>query len=49
MYLYELNIEDFILSQTFKFLKFLELNKVFMKNKINIINFYGNKDFIEDN
>ena len=49
MYLYELNIEDFILSQNFKFLKFLELNKVFMKNKINIINFYGNKDFIEDN
>ena len=49
MYLYEVNIEDFVLSQNFKFLKFLDLNKIFMKNKIDIINFYGNKDFIEDN
>ena len=49
MYLYEVSIDDFILSPNFKFLKFLDLNKVFDKNKINIINFYGNKDFIDEN
>ena len=48
MYLYEVSIDDFILSPNFKFLKFLDLNKVFDKNKINIINFYGNKDFINE-
>ena len=49
MYLYEVSIDDFILSPNFKFLKFLDLNKVFDRNKINIINFYGNKDFIDEN
>ena len=49
MYLYQLNIEDFILSKDIKALKYLDLNHIFMKNKINIINFYGNKDFIDEN
>ena len=49
MYLYQLNIEDFILSKDIKALKYLDLNLIFMKNKINIINFYGNKDFIDEN
>ena len=49
MYFYELCIDDFILSTNLKILKFLDLNKIFMKNKINIINFYGNKEFIDEN
>ena len=49
MYLYQLNIEDFILSKDIKVLKYLDLNQIFLKNKINIINFYGNKDFIDEN
>ena len=46
---FQLNIEDFILSPNLKILKFLDLNQIFMKNKINIINFFGNKDFIDEN
>ena len=49
MYFYELCTDDFILSTNLKILKFLDLNKIFMKNKINIINFYGNKEFIDEN
>ena len=49
MYYYELCIDDFILSTNLKILKILDLNKIFMKNKINIINFYGNKEFIDEN
>lgn len=49
MYLYEVNIDDFKLSPNLKFLKVLDLNKIFDNNKINMINFYGNKDFIDEN
>lgn len=49
MYFHELCIDDFILSQNLKILKYLNLNKIFEKNKVNIINFYGNKEFIDEN
>ena len=49
MYIYELNIDDFILSPDIKILRFLDLNQIFNKNKINIINCYENKDFIDEN
>ena len=49
MYFYEVGIDEFILSPKLKILKFLDLNQIFTKNKVNIINFYGNKDFIDEN
>ena len=49
MYFYEVCIDDFILSPKFKSLKFLNLNKVFTKNKDNIVTFYGNNDFVDEN
>ena len=41
MYFYGVKIEDFILNEKIKYLKYLDLNKVFDKNKTDIINFYG--------
>ena len=50
MYFFEVCIDDFELSQKVKMLKVLNLNQIFMKNKTNIINFYGNnEDFIDEN
>ena len=50
MYFFEVCIDDFELSQKVKMLKVLNLNQIFMKNKANIINFYGNNnDFIDGN
>ena len=50
MYFSEVCIDDFELSQKVKMLKVLNLNQIFMKNKTNIINFYGNnEDFIDEN
>ena len=50
MYFFEVCIDDFELSQKTKMLKVLNLNQIFIKNKPNIINFYGNNDdFIEEN
>ena len=49
MYFYGVKIEDFILNEKIKYLKYLDLNKVFDKNKTDIINFYGNNDFVDDN
>jgi len=50
MYFFEVCIDDFELSQKVKMLKVLNLNQIFMKNKANIINFYGNNnDFKDEN
>ena len=50
MYFSEVCIDDFELSQKVKMLKVLNLNQIFMKNKTNIINFYGNNnDFNDEN
>ena len=49
MYFFHVKIEDFILSKNNKYLKFLDLNKVFEKNKDDIVKFYGNNEFIEEN
>lgn len=49
MYFYEVSIDEFVLSPNLKILKFLDLNQIFTKNKVNIINFYGNKEFIDEN
>ena len=42
MYYTEVNIEDFYLTKEIKCLKYLELNKIFEKNKPKIDEFYGN-------
>ena len=49
MYFFAVKIEDFILNENNKYLKVLDLNKVFEKNKEDIINFYGNKDLLDEN
>ena len=49
MYFFHVKIEDFILSKENKYLKVLDLNKVFEKNKDDIVKFYGNNEFIEEN
>ena len=49
MYFFHVKIEDFILSKNNKYLKVLDLNKVFEKNKDDIVKFYGNNEFIEEN
>ena len=48
MYFFEVCIDDFELSQKTKMLKVLNLNQIFIKNKPNIINFYGNNDDFND-
>ena len=49
MYIYQVSINDFLLSPKTKILKFLDLNQIFNKNKIDIINYYENKDFFDEN
>ena len=49
MYFFHVKIEDFILSKENKYLKVLDLNKVVEKNKDDIVKFYGNNEFIEEN
>ena len=49
MYFYQVKIDDFFLSENNKYLKFLDLNKIFEKNKADIINFYKNSEFIDEN
>ena len=49
MYFFNVKIEDFILNENNKYLKFLDLNLVFEKNKGDIVNFYGNNEFIDEN
>ena len=49
MYFFKVKIEDFILNENNKYLKFLDLNQVFEKNKGDIVNFYGNNEFIDEN
>ena len=49
MYFFNVKIEDFILNENNKYLKFLDLNQVFEKNKSDIVNFYGNNEFIDEN
>ena len=49
MYFFNVKIEDFILNENNKYLKFLDLNQVFEKNKGDIVNFYGNNEFIDEN
>ena len=48
MYFFAVKIEDFILNENNKFLMFLDLVKIFEKNKNDIINFYGNNEFFSD-
>ena len=48
MYFYGVKIEDFILNENNKYLKVLDLVKVFEKNKNDIINFYGNNELFSD-
>ena len=49
MYFFSVKIEDFILNKNNKYLKFLDLNQIFEKNKADIVNFYGNNEFIDEN
>ena len=49
MYFFNVKIEDFILNENNKYLKFLDLNQVFEENKGDIVNFYGNNEFIDEN
>ena len=49
MYFFNVKIEDFILNENNEYLKFLDLNQVFEKNKGDIVNFYGNNEFIDEN
>ena len=49
MYYYAVKTEDFILTQQNNYLKFLDLNKVFEKNKVDIIKFYKNDEFVDEN
>ena len=49
MYFFAVNTEDFVLNEKNKFLKFLDLNKVFEKNKADLIKFYENEDFVDEN
>jgi hypothetical protein len=49
MYFYHVKIDDFFLTENNKYLKFLDLNKVFEKNKADIVNFYENTEFIDEN
>ena len=49
MYFFNVKIEDFILNENNKYLKFLDLNQLFEKNKGDIVNFYGNNEFIDEN
>ena len=49
MFFFCVKIDDFILNENNKYLKFLDLNQVFEKNKADIVNFYGNDEFIDEN
>ena len=49
MYYFSVKVEDFILSDKNKFLKFLDLNTIFEKNKVDIINYYENNEFVDEN
>ena len=49
MYFFGVKIEDFILNENNKILKFLYLNQIFEKNKDDIVNFHGNTEFIDEN
>ena len=49
MYFFHVKMDDFILSENNKYLKVLDLNKVFEKNKDDIVKFYGNDEFIDEN
>ena len=49
MYFFNVKIEDFILNENNKYLKFLDLNQDKEKNKGDIVNFYGNNEFIDEN
>ena len=49
MYYFSVKVEDFILSDKNKFLKFLDLNQIFEKNKVDIINYYENNEFVDEN
>ena len=49
MYFFPVKIEDFVIDENNKILKVLDLNKVFEKNKEDIINFYGNKNLLDEN
>ena len=46
---FHVKMDDFILSENNKYLKVLDLNKVFEKNKDDIVKFYGNDEFIDEN
>ena len=49
MYFYAVNTEDFVLSEKNQYLKILDLNKIFEKNKADLIKFYENEDFEDVN
>ena len=49
MYYYAVKTEDFLLTEQNNYLKFLDLNKVFEKNKVDIIKFYKNDEFVDEN
>ena len=49
MYFFAVNIDDFILNENNRYLKFLDLNKIFEKNKADLIKFYGNNGFVDEN
>ena len=49
MYFFAVKIDDFIINENNKYLKVLDLNNVFQKNKEDIINFYGNEKLLDDN
>ena len=49
MYFFEVSIDEFILSPKLKIIRHLDLNQIFTKNKVNIINFYENDDFVDEN
>ena len=48
MYFFGLKIDDFILDEKTKYCKFLDLKQFFEKNKVDIINFYGNNEFFDE-
>jgi FCP1-like phosphatase family protein len=48
MYFFGLKIDDFILDEKTKYCKFLDLKQIFEKNKVDIINFYGNNEFFDE-
>ena len=49
IYFFHVKADDFILSESNKYLKVLDFNKIFEKNKDDIVKFYGNDEFIDAN